>query len=73
MYFASAEDAILSKLERYRLGDEVSERQWRDVFGVLKAQAGLLDLEYLRRSAATLGFADLLERVLGQSDGVQAF
>ena len=29
--FASPEDTILSKLEWYRMGGEVSERQWRDV------------------------------------------
>jgi len=28
--FASAEDTILAKLEWYRMGGEVSERQWRD-------------------------------------------
>ncbi len=63
-YFASAEDTILAKLEWYRLGNETSERQWRDVLGVLAAQAGRLDLNYLRQSAATLGVADLLERAL---------
>jgi len=34
-FFASAEDVILSKLEWFRLGDEVSDAQWRDVIGVL--------------------------------------
>ena len=45
--FASAEDTILSKLEWYRMGGEVSDRQWRDILGVLKTRAGELDLEYL--------------------------
>lgn len=49
--FASAEDTILSKLEWYRLGGEVSERQWRDVLGVLKTRVGELDLEYLHKWA----------------------
>jgi len=62
--FASPEDVILSKLEWYRLGSEVSERQWRDVIGVLKVCAGELDLDYLCRWADELGVADLLERAL---------
>jgi hypothetical protein len=61
---ASAEDVILAKLEWYRLGNEVSDRQWQDILGVLKAQSGSLDLAYLRRWAAELGVADLLERAL---------
>lgn len=62
--FASPEDVILSKLEWYRLGGEVSERQWRDVIGVLKVCAGDLDLNYLRKWAAELNVGDLLERAL---------
>ena len=60
--FASAEDTILSKLEWYRLGGEVSERQWRDILGVLKTRAGELDIDYLRRWAIELKVSDLLER-----------
>src|SRR5207248_11318376 len=37
------EDVILFKLRWYRLGNEVSEQQWKDVLGVLKVQAGKLD------------------------------
>lgn len=62
--FASPEDTILSKLEWYRLGGEVSERQWRDILGVLKTRAGELDLEYLRRWAKELKVDDLLERAM---------
>jgi len=61
-YFASAEDVVLSKLEWYRLGDEVSDSQWRDVLGVLKVQQDALDREYLNKWAAELRIADLLER-----------
>ena len=61
-FVASAEDIILSKLEWFRLGDEVSERQWRDVIGVLKIQENLLDRSYLEKWAAELGIADLLEK-----------
>ena len=30
---SSPEDTLLAKLEWYRMGGEVSERQWRDVQG----------------------------------------
>jgi hypothetical protein len=66
--FASPEDTILSKLEWYRMGGEVSDRQWRDVLGVLKIRAGELDLEYLRKWAVELEVGDLLERALREAD-----
>jgi hypothetical protein len=67
-YVASAEDTILAKLEWYRLGDEISERQWRDVLGVLAVQRDRLDLAYLRRWADALEVADLLERALAKAN-----
>lgn len=66
-YLASPEDTILNKLEWYRLGDHVSERQWNDVIGVLKVQHDRLDLPYLRRWAEELGLGDLLERALEEA------
>jgi hypothetical protein len=39
VYITSPEDVILSKLEWYRLGGEISDRQWRDIVGVLKTRA----------------------------------
>ena len=67
-YVASAEDTILAKLEWYRMGDEISDRQWKDILGVIKVQKGKLDMEYLRRGSNLLKVADLLERALIQSD-----
>jgi hypothetical protein len=63
-YFASAEDTILAKLEWYRMGGEASERQWRDIQGVLQLQQGKLDVAYLRQWAAALCVGDLLEKAL---------
>ena len=60
----SPEDLILRKLEWYRAGGEVSERQWGDVQGVLKVQGPALDRAYLCEWAQQLGVADLLERAL---------
>jgi len=67
IYVVSAEDIILLKLEWYRLGNEVSERQWLDVQGVLRTQAGRLDEGYLDRWAADLGLVDLLEKARGDA------
>jgi hypothetical protein len=66
-YVVSAEDTILAKLEWYRRGGEVSDRQWRDVLGVLNVQGNRLDLDYLRRMAAGMGVADLLSRALEET------
>ncbi len=63
-WVASAEDIILAKLEWFRMGGEVSERQWRDVLGVLKTQGERIDVEYLHKWAAELNVSDLLEQAL---------
>lgn len=63
----SAEDVVLAKLEWYRMGGGVSDRQWRDLLGVLKVQSGRLDLDYLRAMARELAVEDLLERALREA------
>ena len=67
IFVASPEDTVLQKLRWYRSGGEISDRQWRDVLGVLKLQAQRLDLDYLRRYAIELGVPDLIERALRES------
>jgi hypothetical protein len=56
--------AARTKLRWYRLGGEVSDRQWRDVLGVISVCRPRLDLEYLRRWCADQNVGDLLERAL---------
>jgi hypothetical protein len=67
-YVQTPEDAVLSKLDWYRQGGEISENQWRDVLGMLGQQAGRLDLVYLRKWAGELGVADLLQRACREAD-----
>jgi hypothetical protein len=62
LFVAAPEDIVLSKLEWFRLGDEVSRRQWDDALGVLRVQEDALDKAYLAQWARELGIADLLDR-----------
>ena len=68
VYVASAEDTILVKLEWFRAGGEISENQWRYVLGILKVQAGSLDLVYLNQWARELHVEDLLGRALNETN-----
>lgn len=66
LWILTAEDVILAKLDWFRSGGEVSERQWRDVLGVLKTQGEALDYAYLREWAEKLAVADLLARAVAE-------
>ncbi len=61
-YISSAETTVLQKLLWYKKSGSVSEKQWDDILGVLKVQAGALDYDYLARWAVELGVSDLLEK-----------
>lgn len=67
-FMTTAEDIILAKLEWYRIGNEISDRQWRDILGILKVQTGRLDLDYLNYWAIELNVTDLLQRALKESE-----
>ena len=58
---ATPEDSLLSKLQWYRQGGEVSERQWNDICGII-VQNPSLDWDYVNLWANRLHVADLLAR-----------
>ncbi len=63
LWLATPEDVILHKLVWYRKGGETSERQWRDIAGVLKQQQDRLDTGYIEDWADRLQVRDLWERI----------
>jgi hypothetical protein len=66
-FVTAAENLVLRKLDWFRQSGETSDRQWRDVLGILKVQAGLLDMSYLLSNAQGAGLRDLLDRALEQA------
>lgn len=60
--FSSVEDIILAKLEWYKMGGESSDKQWRDILGILLIQKDHLDIPYLKRWSQTLDVFLLLSR-----------
>ncbi|MEA5485809.1 MULTISPECIES: hypothetical protein [Pseudanabaena] len=66
------EDIILQKLVGYRMTKNESQRQWRDVLGVLKIQGDRLDFGYLQKWAEELSLSDLLETACTES-GIELF
>jgi hypothetical protein len=66
-FVTAPENLVLRKLDWYRQSNETSDRQWRDVLGILKVQAGSLDTTYLERHADAAGLRALLERALQQA------
>ena len=62
LYFYSPEDLVVRKLMWFRAGDESSQRQWRDVVGILKAAKQTLDWNYVASAARERAVDDLLQR-----------
>ncbi len=61
-WLASPEDVILAKLLWGQQSQ--SEKQWRDVLGVLKVQGNCLDFTYLTQWASRLDLTELMERAI---------
>ena len=69
-YILSPEDIILNKLVWFRLGGEISDRQWFDVLGILKVQKNALDENYLKQWAEEMKLEELLEKAF-QDSGIK--
>ena len=71
LWVTSPEDQILRKLDWFRQGGSVSDRQWRDVIGILLVRGEDLDIDYLRDTASQLDLTRLLDTAfaeVGRSD-----
>jgi hypothetical protein len=64
--FAAPEDAILMKMEYYRLGG--SEKHLRDILGVLKVSGQTLDRAYIQSLAQSWGLSELWQAIVARSD-----
>ncbi|MDH4195910.1 MAG: hypothetical protein OEW05_00725 [Candidatus Aminicenantes bacterium] len=67
LFFASPEDIILRKIMWYESSGRVSDRQWKDVLGVIKVQSEKLNKVYLEEWAAKLGLSELLKKAFQDS------
>lgn len=67
LYVYTPEDILLQKLRWFRKGGQVSDRQWRDVIGIIRTQAERLDRGYLVANAAVIEVTALLERALREA------
>jgi hypothetical protein len=67
LYLHPPEDILLQKLRWFRRGGEVSDRQWRDILGIVRVQGDRLDRRYLSTSAPMIDVVDLLDRALREA------
>jgi len=66
-YFSSPEDIIINKLIWFKMGGEVSDRQWLDITGVIKVQGESLDKNYLKDWSQKLQILELLNKAFDES------
>ena len=59
---------MLRKLLWFREGGGVSDRQWRDVLGVLRHSSRVMSFDYLEHWAQEIGIKDLLDRAREELD-----
>jgi len=66
-YLSTPEDTILQKLAWMKIAENESQKQWRDILGVIKIQRERLDLDYLWQWSEYLNVSDPLNRALQES------
>ncbi|MEB3887161.1 hypothetical protein [Lyngbya sp. CCY1209] len=66
-YLCTPEDTILQKLAWMKIAQNESQKQWRDILGVIKIQRERLDLDYLWQWSEYLNVSDPLNRALQES------
>lgn len=66
-YVCSPEDTILQKLIWLEMADFQSQKQWRDILGVLKLQREKLDWSYLSLWSQNLGIKESLLKAMSES------
>jgi hypothetical protein len=64
--FAAPEDVILKKMEYYLLGG--SDKHLRDIAGVLKISAEIVDRSYIATAAERLGLTDIWKAIVSRTD-----
>ncbi len=62
----TAEDILIAKLRWYADGGQVSDRQWSDIVGIVRANPSL-DRDYVGHWAQQLDVQSLFERALGDA------
>ena len=66
--FHPPEDILLQKLRWYQMGGATSDRQWRDIQGIIRVQGPRLDRAYLREHAPAFAVEALLADAFSESD-----
>jgi hypothetical protein len=66
IYVHPPEDILLQKLRWFRKGGGASDRQWRDILGIIRTQGERLDRDYLHLNAPALDVREELDRALSE-------
>lgn len=68
IWITAPEDQVLRKLDWFRRGASLSDRQWRDVVGILRVHRDSMDLDYLTATARAVYLSDELATALREAE-----